>query len=171
VKFIAVGRLGVQSGLCWLLLSWLPLAPVLAADWQGTLSDGSRIEVDASTHRAWRRAGNRVEPLWDGVHHLEDGSTVIVRHGTAVPTQPMLEAWLSPPAAQARVAASACDDLIARVCGANARCATSQPCALAHQLADMAAEASANGMHADARIKADDQCRAALANPFFARCE
>lgn len=76
---------------CWVLLSWLPLAPVMAADWQGTLPDGSQVEVDAITHRAWHREGSRLEPMWDGVHQLEDGSVVIVSRGTAVPTQQMLE--------------------------------------------------------------------------------
>ena len=32
--------------------------------------------------------------MWDGVHQLEDGSVVIVRQGTAVPTQRMLETWM-----------------------------------------------------------------------------
>ncbi len=155
----------------WVLLSWLPLAPVMAADWQGTLPDGSRFEVDATTHRAWHREGSQVEPLWDGVHQLQDGSVVIVRHGTAVPTQRMLGTWMRSPEEESLLATVACDDLLKQVCGADHRCATSQPCGLAHQLRDMAAGKFAQGMDADARIKTGDQCREALANPFFMRCD
>jgi hypothetical protein len=157
---------------CWVLLSWLSLAPVLAADWQGTLLDGSRVEVDTTTHRAWRRVGSRVEPLWDGVHQLQDGSVVIVRHGTAVPTERMQETWRQSAEEESRLATSACEDLIKRVCGVDHRCATSQACGLARQLRDMAAGKSAEGMNADAQIDNGGQCREALANPvFFVRCD
>ncbi|MBK1618180.1 hypothetical protein CKO42_06930 [Lamprobacter modestohalophilus] len=153
------------------MLSWLAPLLVVAADWQGTLPDGSQIEVDASTHRAWHRAGSRVEPLWDGVHQLADGSVVIVRHGTVIPTQRMLETWMALPEDAAQPSTSACDDLIKAVCGADHRCATSQPCALAHQLGEMATGKSAHGRDADAAGKNTEQCREALANPYFVRCD
>jgi hypothetical protein len=171
VKPIECRSLSLQLGLSWVLLNWLPIAPVMAADWQGTLLDGSQVEVDSTTHRAWHREGNRVKPLWDGVHQLEDGSVVIVSHGTAVPTQQMLETWMHAPEEESRLVTSACDDLIERVCGRDHRCATSQACGLAHQLRDMAAGTFAKGMDADARINTGDQCREALANPFFVRCD
>ncbi|MBK5966229.1 hypothetical protein CCR95_19605 [Thiocystis minor] len=171
MKPIDCGKLSAHLRFCWVLLSWLSLAPVMAADWQGTLPDGSRVEVDASTHRAWHRDGNRVVPLWDGVHQLEDGSVVIVRDGTAVPTTGMLETWVPSSEEESPRVSSACDDLIKGVCGADNRCATSQACGLAHQLAEMAAGKSAKVMGADARIKTGDQCREALANPFFVRCD
>lgn len=171
VKTINCERLTVPLRFFWVLLSWLPLAPVMAADWQGTLSDGSHVEVDAATHRAWHRQGDRVEPLWDGVHQLQDGSVVIVRHGTAVPTQRMLETWMHSPEEESRLATSACDDLVKQVCGEDNRCATSQPCGLAHQLRDMAEGKLAKGTDAAARVRTGDQCREALANPFFVRCD
>jgi len=83
----------------------------------------------------------------------------------------MLESWRRSPEQESRLAASACDDLIKRVCGADNRCATSQPCDLAHQLRDTAAGMLARKMDADARIKPSDQCREALENPFFMRCD
>ena len=75
-----------------LAVGWLGLSlPVQADDWGARLSDGSGVEVDASTHRAWRLEDGRRTPLWDGVHRLEDGSVVIVRDGVAVPNPDMLE--------------------------------------------------------------------------------
>ena len=88
-----------------------------------------------------------------------------------MPTQRMLETWMPSPEEASRIATAACDALIKQVCGADNRCATSQPCGLAHQLRDMAADKLAKGIHAHARIRTGDQCREALANPFFVRCD
>jgi hypothetical protein len=78
LPFLAVG-LAVQLAI-----------PGVAHCWTGNLSNGSELRVDPGTHRAMQVDGDSARPLWDGVHRLEDGSVVIIRGGTAVPTEEML---------------------------------------------------------------------------------
>lgn len=140
-------------------------------EWTGTLEDGSRIEVDPSTHRAWRTDQGQRAPLWDGVHRLEDGSVVIVRDGTAVPSEGMLDVWEPSTPATLLPGSSACYELVDRVCGEDFRCSLAEPCRLANDLVDLAKE-ELKGKHAslsDSSIEA--QCREALTNAFFVPCE
>jgi hypothetical protein len=60
------------------------------------LPDGTRVEVDTTTRKAWRVEGGERTPLWDGVHRMEDGSVVIVRDGTVVPNETMIQTWRQP---------------------------------------------------------------------------
>ncbi len=155
--------------LCALL--WLDGGQTSAADWEGALLDGSRLQVDPATRRAWRWENGQARPLWDGVHRLEDGSVVIVREGTAVPTEEMLETWPLPVEEVAELEVSVCEDLVEKVCGSEAGCAESQPCRLAHQLLDMAKEERATGPLDPVGATSSDQCREAMENPFFVPCE
>lgn len=145
---------------------------VMAADWQGTLEDGSQVEVDPQTHRAWRTdEGHRV-PLWDGVHRLQDGSVVIVRDGTAVPSEGMLNAWEPRGATAVLPSASACYELVDRVCGKDFRCSTSEPCRLANELVDLAKdELTGRGARSASKESGEAQCREALSNAFFVPCK
>ena len=158
---------------CWLSLS----LPTQADDWNARLSDGSGVEVDASTHRAWRLEDGRRTPLWDGVHRLEDGSVVIVRDGVAVPNPDMLKTWNEAPPRRTDVTereSEACRELVRRVCGEgegeSAACAGSEPCRLARELLKMSAESLPLEAEIQAESSVGAQCREALTNPFFAPC-
>jgi hypothetical protein len=158
---------------CWLGLS----LPTQANDWNARLSDGSGVEVDASTHRAWRLEDGRRTPLWDGVHRLEDGSVVIVRDGVAVPNPAMLETWNEALPRRPDVTereSDVCRELVRRVCGEgeaeNATCAGSEPCRLARELLKMSAESLPLEAEIQAESSVGAQCREAMTNPFFAPC-
>lgn len=161
----------------WILsVCWLGL-PAQADDWNARLSDGSGVEVDASTHRAWRLEDGRRTPLWDGVHRLEDGSVVIVRDGVAVPNPDMLKTWNEAPPRRPAVTereSDACRELVRRVCGEgegeSAACAGSEPCRLARELLKMSAESLPLEAEIQAESSVGAQCREALTNPFFAPC-
>ncbi|NEX21620.1 hypothetical protein G3480_15100 [Thiorhodococcus mannitoliphagus] len=144
---------------------------VIGAEWSGTLQDGSRVEVDPSTHRAWRTDGQQRAPLWDGVHRLDDGSVVIVQGGRAVQSQGMLEAWDPASPVSVLPQTSACYELVDRVCGLDFRCSLSDPCRLANDLVDMAKAAltAKSTSQLDGGVEA--QCREALTNDFFVPCE
>jgi hypothetical protein len=87
VLIIRYARASVAMGLVLFAL------PPAAQTWRGELSRGGSIVMDPDTRRALREEGGSTRPLWDGVHRLEDGSTVIVRDGVAVPTRDMVDAW------------------------------------------------------------------------------
>ena len=93
----AIARLTSVSVLGVLLAA--PLAAG-AGPWSGTLHDGSQLRVDPDTHRAIRDQGGAQRPMWDGTHRLDDGSVVIIRDGTAVPTRQMMETWQGGPEAK-----------------------------------------------------------------------
>lgn len=147
-------------------------ALAFGADWRGTLEDGSGVAVDPASRRAWHMQGGERVPLWDGTHRLADGSVVIVRDGTVVPSEGMLETWEQPGRrTDALPETSPCYALVERVCGADLRCATSEPCRLANELLDMAKEESLRGPGFQARVSSADQCLEAMDNAFFTPCE
>ncbi|QIK37094.1 hypothetical protein GWK36_02720 [Caldichromatium japonicum] len=144
-----------------------------AAHWGARLSDGARIEVESGTHRAWRLEAGQRAPLWDGVHRLEDGSVVIVRDGVAVPTEPMLRAWESPPPRQEETderTLGPCSALIERVCGADGRCGETEPCRLARELLQIGRETLPAELKQPLSPSVGSQCSEALGNPFFIPC-
>lgn len=151
----------------------LPLATLFgtplaaqAQTWSGTLRDGSQLRVDPETHRAIREQGGAERPMWDGVHRLDDGSVVIIRDGTAVPTRQMLETWDSGPAPRAAQASPECEQLVQRVCGPQDACGQSGPCLSARKLLQDAVPAAP-----DAPAGASGEaCAKALADPAFPVC-
>ncbi|NEV63384.1 hypothetical protein [Thiorhodococcus minor] len=149
----------------------LSIGLVVGAEWTGTLQDGSRIEVDPSTHRAWRTDQGQRAPLWDGVHRLEDGSVVIVRDGTAIPSQGMLDAWEPSTPVTLLPGSSACYQLVDRVCGKDFRCSLAEPCRLANELVDLAKEELKGKPTPLSDSSIEAQCREALTNDFFVPCE
>ncbi|MTW21448.1 hypothetical protein [Allochromatium palmeri] len=162
------------AGVCLLGLSLGVSQSSQAADWSARLPDGSGVEIDASSHRAWRLEDGQRTPLWDGVHRLEDGSIVIVRDGMAVPNSSMLETWgeappRQPPRAAERESGS-CLELVQRVCGEDAACAGSEPCRLARELLEMSGESLPLEVEAQAESSVGSQCREALTSAFFAPC-
>jgi len=111
--------------------------------WQGQLTGGGRVEVDPATNKPTYYSGNgAAAPLWDGVHQLEDGSTVIVRQGVMVPNEEVLGLRKAPPPERAAAvdAASLCEQLVRKVCGFGDECAAGDACGNARQLLRFAEE-------------------------------
>ena len=75
-----------------------------AGAWQGQLKDGGQVQMDPQTRRPVVTTPQGVTTqLWDGVHRMQDGSTVTVRSGVAVPSPqggatpaPVLPGWQAP---------------------------------------------------------------------------
>ncbi len=161
--------------LCALLLA----APAIDAQtWRGALQRGGEIVVDPGTHRAVRQQDGATHPLWDGVHQLEDGSTVTVRDGVAVPTEDMYRTWRGsgPPAPV--YAERWCTQLVRKTCGFDDACDTGAACLQARSLrADAQRERRELGLTrgldagADAPTASAERCRLALAEPGFPACE
>jgi len=114
-------------------------------EWSSTLKGGGTVSVDPRTRRATVMRDGRQSPLWDGVHQLQDGTTITIRSGVTVPTTPMLESeqpkpeeqklkeWIGAPIA----GYSPCERLVRDVCGTKEECATASGCEPARQLLEM----------------------------------
>lgn len=136
--------------------------------WTGTLPDGAQVHVDPATRRATRVDGDSAVPLWDGVHRLDDGTVVIVREGTAIPSAPMLDAWEGAAPEQETLAGRPCELLVRRACGRENDCASAPDCVKARQLLNLEREEQrrapiAAGPHP--ATAAGNRCGAALVDP------
>lgn len=154
-----------------LALQLAPLNP--ARSWTGALPDGSELRVDPSTHRAMQIDGDRVRPLWDGVHRLEDGSVVIIRGGTAVPTEDMLRTWEGGVATVDELEGRPCEQLERRVCGHDNACRATAACLSARSLLNSEREAQRRapfGAGARPATEFTKQCEAALTDAEFPPC-
>jgi hypothetical protein len=148
-----------------------------AETWRGELSRGGSIVVDPQTHRALREDGGATRPLWDGVHRLEDGSTVIVRDGVAVPTQEMYDAWSGARTPEPVYEDRWCMQLVRKTCGFDDACANQPACLQARTLlADVERERSelalmrGPGLDTAAAVPTEERCRQALSAPAFPAC-
>lgn len=116
----------------------LPLPAVAGEPWQGKLDDGSVIHVDPSTNRTTVTSPEGVTtPIWDGVHRLQDGSTVTTNNGIIVPTEQIWHSRQPVPPKPIEVStepSSECLMLEEAVCGPSNACADDEPCRLARQL-------------------------------------
>jgi hypothetical protein len=142
------------------------LATPLAAradPWSGTLHDGSQLRVDPDTHRAIRDQGGAERPMWDGTHRLDDGSVVIIRDGTAVPTKQMMETWDGGAEPKDAAQAADCARLVQRVCGPQDACGSADACLSARKLRDEAVPAGA-------AAAGEQACAKALSDPAFPVC-
>jgi hypothetical protein len=151
----------------------MSLTETAADDWRGQLRRGGEITVDPSTHRALRDYGGIQRPMWDGVHHLDDGSTVIIRDGIAVPTEQMYEAWSSGSRPEPAFEERYCDQLVRKTCGFDNACNNSAACMQARSL--LAAEGRQQrdlpitaGSHPT--TAAGEECHEALSDPAFPAC-
>jgi hypothetical protein len=135
-----------------------------AAEWSSTLEGGGQVTVDPRTNRITVQKNGVQTQLWDGVHRLQDGSSITVHSGQVVPNEKILrarrqpdmpeetegpgaEVWIGAPI----IGASPCEKLAQRVCGEARQCADQDGCTLAGQLLEMeqqerAAEATPNRM-------------------------
>jgi hypothetical protein len=139
-----------------------------AEPWQGTLQDGSVVNVDPGTNRATVTNSRGVStPIWNGVHRLEDGSTITTSNGIIVPNQQILESRqpMAPkPMTVSTEPSSECRMLHEAVCGADDACADMQACQLANQLLqfdqDEARDINSGRVIADRTVPS--QCRQAF---------
>ena len=155
------------TGACMVLAGLLTLAAAAAlqaAEWSSTLEGGGQVTVDPRTNRITVQKNGVQTQLWDGVHRLQDGSSITVHSGQVVPNQEILRARRQPdmpeetegPGAEVWIGApivgdSPCEKLARRVCGEGRQCAEQDGCTLAGQLLQMeqqerAAEATPNRM-------------------------
>jgi hypothetical protein len=112
-----------------------------AADWNSRLY-GNRGEVTVhEDNRATIRQGDVERPLWNGTHRLQDGSTLIIRNGVAVPNLSIMESRQQLPPAEPEeweglqiVGTSPCERLARKVCGPENECAAAEPCQPTRQL-------------------------------------
>ena len=109
-----------------------------AQSWQSRLEDGSQVYVDPSTNRATVQSPQGVvTPLWDGVHRLEDGSTIIIRSGVMVPNTEIVRLRREgsiEPGGQFVEGVSPCLTLVRKVCGLHDECGGQRSCDHAKQL-------------------------------------
>jgi hypothetical protein len=135
-----------------------------------TLQDGSVVRIDPATGKARVTTPRGAEAmLWDGVHKLRDGSTIIVRDGVVVPDKPIIGARRGAPEPLPGEGASPCATLAHKVCGKAGECGDTEPCRLARELVQFEDQDRKAG-RPDAVERTLQQCRQALGEtePFAA---
>lgn len=151
-----------------------------AAGWSARLKEGGQVSVDPRTNRATIRRDGMETQLWDGVHVLEDGSTITVRSGQVVPNEAILRArqmpappkpkqqlWVGEPI----VGLSPCERLVHRVCGMDNGCAGAPACDPARQLLGMEQQERRDSGRPGYTTPASGQCiEADQDRTFFATC-
>lgn len=155
------------------LLLLLPIS-ASAEPWQSRLQGGAEVSVDPGTRRAVGTINGQQRPLWDGVHRLEDGSTLIVRDGIAVPTAPMVEQWEARSKPEPVFQYHYCKQLVRKTCGFDESCDSSAACLRARTLlGDEAREQLALDRRraADAQTATGERCQQALSDSSFPACE
>jgi hypothetical protein len=119
------------------------LALPAAADWNSSLSGGRGDVTIHEDNRATIRQGGVERPLWDGTHRLEDGSTLIIRRGIAVP----------------------------KVCGPENECLDTEVCPAVSQLVDREWEERRASHNRGYMTPTSGQCMQALDDTeFFVKC-
>lgn len=150
-----------------------------AAEWSSRLKGGGEITVDPRTNRATIMKNGVQTQLWDGVHQLQDGSTITIRSGVAVPTTEILEArrpkpktpetsrWIGAPI----VGYSPCERLVRRVCGTDDECPAAPGCEPARQLLSMEQEERGSNTTPNIMTHSSGQCQEADKDrSFFVTC-
>lgn len=167
-------RGGLLAGL--LALLGLMAIAVEATSWTSHLADGKRIQVDPNTNRVtvFTEKG-RAQQLWDGVHRLDDGSTITIRSGVMVPNRAIVELRHRVPRPDTAESDAPCRKLVRKVCGLHGECADHSACGPARQLLRMSQDQLQTTVeHSDwaATQWTFEQCREALADEaFFTPCK
>jgi len=178
------------SIILYMLLVCMPAlqAPCVSAaePWTGNYGRNGEIRVDPRTNRATINRNGVQSQLWDGVHTLDDGSTLTVRSGQAVPNREILDSreprpprppedtdwrysdmWAGAPI----YGRSPCEILVRRVCGAAHACAEEEACSIARQLLDFENEERAASRMPDRMTRASGECQEAeYDDAYFATC-
>ena len=161
-----------------LMLVW-PASQPRAAEWSAPLKGGGQVSVDPRTNRATVRRDGVETQLWDGVHVLQDGSTITVRSGQVVPTEAILRAREMPERPKPRalwagkriVGYSPCENLVHRVCGMDNACIGSPACGPARQLLGMEQKERSDSDSPDYTTPTSGQClEADQDRAFFRTC-
>ncbi len=146
--------------------------------WERELPDGSRVQVDPNTNRATvQTPSGTTTPLWDGVHKLEDGSSITVHAGVMVPNRSLQEFKEELARAHrpfANEGTDICLRLARKVCGLHGECAAHPACSPARQLQKMAKEDLEHPPDAaySTTLPARVQCEEALKDEdFFVPCD
>ena len=150
-----------------------------AAEWSSRLKGGGEITVDPRTNRATIMKDGVQTQLWDGVHQLQDGSTITIRSGVAVPTTEILEArrpkpktpessaWIGAPI----IGYSPCERLARRVWGTDNECSAGPACEPARQLLSMEQEERSSNTTPNIMTHSSGQCQEADKDrSFFVTC-
>jgi len=168
-----------MSGKLWLAAALMIsfLLPVHADPWSSTMQGGGTVTVDPDTDRANITRDGVTTPLWNGVHRLQDGSTLIVNHGIAVPTEPIIESRrLPPPETEAWqdvniIGYSPCEKLVRQVCGRENQCADAGACDPANQLLAMEKQERGNSDNPSLMTYTSGQCLNAMKDrEYFSDC-
>lgn len=152
-----------------------------AQQWQNRLQGGGDVRVDVSTNRATVTENGVTVPLWDGVHRLEDGSSLTVRSGIVVPNEGILDARHPPPPEEQAVAPppgqavstqyTTCVRLVYKVCGAQDQCLAHPGCSPSKQLLAMEREEMKQSQYSTSMTYTSWKCDEALRDEaFFTPC-
>ena len=150
-----------------ILLTLLAPAPVLTAEWQPlpTTQQGYELRYDPQTSRVETRVNGQVQPMWDGVHRLENGQVLRIRNGIAVRDETVMQNESSPQFLRDEV--STCRRLVRKSCGLGGTCGRTESCRHASQLLSFHNEAKYSDRH-----KIELQCLEALDDvDFFKPCQ
>jgi hypothetical protein len=168
-----------MSGKHWLATALMALfmLPAIADQWSSTLQGGGIVTVDPESNRASITRDGVTTPLWNGIHRMQDGSSLIVNRGVAVPTQPILESRRLP-APETRewqdvniVGYSPCEQLVRQVCGRQNQCADVEACDPANQLLDMEQQERRDSDNPNLMTYTSGQCLNAMKDrEYFSPC-
>lgn len=136
------------------------------AAWSREGERGEAIAIDPATQRATITGPDGLRrPLWDGVHRLEDGRTLIIRSGVVVQDVDMSTSKHEPLQIEEDAeAVSACVALMRRCCGVKGECEKAAACDLAKQLKRFEDEERQERPDIPPQTVLR-QCRDALSNP------
>ncbi len=177
---------GIQRSTAFLVVMTILLMPAgwglaQAAEWSAPLQSGGQVTVDPRTNHATVSRDGVTTQLWDGVHRLQDGSTITVRSGTVVPTAAILNARSMPDhPRQADIeswqgapidGSSPCERLVNRVCGKAQACSEYPACAPVRQLLATEQQERQSSGQPDVMTYASGQCQVADRDrAFFSTC-
>lgn len=168
----------MKHSACLALLLPLLACPAGAADWNASLY-GNRGEVTVhDDNRATIRQGGVERPLWNGTHRLQDGSTLIIRNGVAVPNLSIMESREQLPEAEPEewedvriVGTSPCERLTRKVCGPENECADAEACPPTRQLVEREQEERQASANPNLMTPTSGQCLQAMRDKeFFLQC-
>lgn len=170
-----------MTGILYLtILIGLILPVVQAAGWETRLQGGGAVRVDPESNRATVTRNGINVPLWDGVHKLDNGSTLTIRSGIAVPNKAILGARATRPVGPESVdwegpeivGDSPCEKLVHKTCGPLDQCLRTRECRPARQLLATERRERQASQHPERMTFSSLQCQNATEDgTFYPPCE
>ncbi len=158
----------VLQGIGVICLAFAVSSKLHADLWQGSLKDGSQVQVDPVSRRPMVNYRGGSSQLWDGTHEMSDGSVIIVRDGVVVPDERMYQTWRPEHAKPQQLGPDRCEQLMRKTCGMTGQCGQAKACDMARQLAMISIQELSSTGNASS---AQDECRKGLADPgMFPAC-